>query len=199
MLRGCLTRDCGLGGYMKRKVVEVYSDPPDYRFKMTITDYRDRMDLLCVWRRGEGRVHAATHKGDYRDPRRREERGQLVSDFIKRALEKAPRPQEGLAEDTELRQVYPALYAFLTCTAITGVDGERIARQTATLNVFVSDGVFKCFLNDRASQRCLCVSSRAFYGLWEALENALTAEDPGWRFMEPRGDGKHGTRKRKGS
>jgi len=98
--------------------------------------------------------------------------------FIKSSLQKARSADVPMAcGDTKLSKDCPALFEFLTCSK--NDDGSE--RKTSTMTVFYDQGSFKVFLNDRDSQMSLCVTSPTLSGLWDALDDAITSDDPGWR------------------
>lgn len=103
-----------------------------------------------------------------------------MSNLLKNAMSKqeTAKPVTGIAEDTRFAEEFPVLTEFLTTTML-----DNKPRQTATLYVFVHDGVWKAFLNDRHTQRCITVSADTFATLPEALERQLNADEPGWREM----------------
>jgi len=106
--------------------------------------------------------------------------GEQMSDLLKSALAKqavTPESQTKIAHSSFASE-FPIVTEFLACNV---VDGKP--RQTATLYVFIHDGAWKCFLNDRETQRCITVTAESFIGLPEALEAALASDDPGWRQM----------------
>lgn len=107
-------------------------------------------------------------------------RNEFVSKFIAKSLVKAASMGKGAtAEDPAMAKALPAVHEFLTCLD----DGTGKPRQTATLNIFVQDGVWKAFLNDRHSGMSLCVSAEGFQQVLVALENEVQSESPGWRLM----------------
>lgn len=116
-----------------------------------------------------------------------------MSEFIQKALARAGNGPGSRFVDMAFAADFPATWEFLTCCQLA----NGVARQTATVSLFAADGVFKAFLNDRETGKCLCVASRTVVGLWDALEAALTSDDPGWRDMVRDGGGKHSTRRGK--
>lgn len=109
-----------------------------------------------------------------------------MSSFIKRALASVPQNGAAPLADAHFQETYPALFEFMTCTRID-LDGREQSRLTATVNVFVQDGFFKAFLNDRQTGRSLCVAAVTFTRLWEALEEALTSDEVPWRLRQEDG------------
>lgn len=108
------------------------------------------------------------------------ERNEFVSKFIAKSLVKAAAMGKGKpATDPAMEKALPAVHEFLTCLD----DGTGKPRETATLNIFVQDGMWKAFLNDRHSGMSLCVSSESFQGVLGALEREIQGESPGWRPM----------------
>lgn len=105
---------------------------------------------------------------------------EIVSKFLKQALAKAAKA----AKPTKTAQhavspAHPTLSEFLTVTEVDGV-----ARQTATLSVFYSQGFLRCFLNDRETRQSLCVTAESFQALLDGLEATLGSDEPGWRPMD---------------
>jgi len=72
---------------------------------------------------------------------------------------------------------YPTLVEFLTCDRWP--DGAP--RSTGTMMVFVEDGLWKCWLNDRDAAQGTFVSSPTIDGLLKAADGCIN--DPGhpWR------------------
>ena len=155
--------------------------------------------LTAVWRWTGRLLYAETHRGSWLLSIPGLGREKVLNDFISRAMACAVGCTPDQLSDGDFQKRYPALWAFLTTTEITAIDGVKTPRQTATVNIFLHDGTPKAFLNDRASGRCLSVSCASFTGLFEALEGALTAEHVQWRWMERAPDGKSKTSRRKGT
>jgi len=66
----------------------------------------------------------------------------------------------------------------------TTVDGKP--RETASVTVFVEDGVCKAAFSDRDGGYVLFRSSPSLEGLWDALEDALTSGKADWRASRRR-------------
>jgi hypothetical protein len=90
-------------------------------------------------------------------------------------------------------KAFPTLHAYLADT--TWETGEE--RETATLTLFVEEGVFKACLNDRASGRSAWVSGHAFQALLKTLEAGLATDEIVWR-RKPAGASGSGRRGRGG-
>lgn len=172
---------------------EVYPDCRDRRLKFFLTDFRDKLTLECVCRRHGGRVAFYFVNGNWRVTPYVERREALVSELLKRALRAAGSPNGGLPDDPVFMEACPAVWEFLTVTEIDLVDLKQ-KRQTSTLSLFVQDGMWKVFLNDRETQRCVCVAARSLAALWDTLEACLTSDEVPWRAMTAMG----GTTRQKG-
>lgn len=160
--------------------IEVYADYPMRGVQFFLRDYRDKIVFEAVCRRHGARIVRFFSLGNFRVWPLVLKRDDLVSDFIKRALKSMPQNGAASVPDEHFRETYPALFDFMTVTRID-LDGREAARLTATVNVFVQDGFFKAFLNDRQTGRSLCVAAVTFTRLWEALEEALTSDEVPWR------------------
>lgn len=83
-------------------------------------------------------------------------------------------------EDKSFQGRFPTLYEYLTCDKWE--DGT--ARATSTLLLFLDAGILKGCINDRAMSRSLFVGGSTLQSLLEAAEEALRAENPGWRVFK---------------
>jgi len=84
-------------------------------------------------------------------------------------------------QDDAFLKALPLTHDFMTMLSYE--DGTP--RQLATLTVFVDDGSWKVWLNDRDNQRSLCVSGQGFQEALRMLEAALGSERPSWRQARP--------------
>lgn len=100
------------------------------------------------------------------------------------ALSGSP-PQNGAALDAAFTKTYPTLHAYLADT--TWEDGEE--RETATVTLFVEEGLFKICLNDRALGRSAWLSGHTFTGLLKGLEAGLLSDELQWRRRPEGGSG----------
>jgi hypothetical protein len=71
----------------------------------------------------------------------------------------------------------PLLFEYLSHRQFE--DGSM--RETSTLMVFASEGLWKGCLNDRQEGRALWASAETIGGLLEALERCLDHTHPDWR------------------
>lgn len=130
-----------------------------------------------------GRKARSTHKGHYgfRDRKKRT----YWSAFMPMKKPSALLPGvNGVSPvaDAVFLKAYPQVFAYLADTAWE--DGS--SRETATLTVFVEEGVFKACLNDRATGRSGWVSGATFTGVLKSLESGLVSDDLAWR-RKPQG------------
>lgn len=77
---------------------------------------------------------------------------------------------------------YPALSEYLT----TPVWEDGKARITATLLLFVEDGMVKICVNDRANERSLWRAGETVEDALRAIETGLAGGTTGWRRNVPR-------------
>lgn len=160
----------------------VYPDSAVGKVQFFLLDYPDKMALECVCSRYGGRLVRLFVEGDWRQYPLLLNRDRVVSEFIKKAIKSAPPPGCGAPPDAFFAEQYPAVWDFLTLSVID-MDGLEMKRLTSTLSIFTQDGLWKCFLNDRDRQKCLCVAAITFTALLEALEAALTSDETPWRDM----------------
>lgn len=99
--------------------------------------------------------------------------------MIKRqsASQQEQAPGVRAARDTVMEAEYPLLTEYLVETVFS--DGSE--RETATLLVFASGGVWKGCLNDRSEGKALWASGASLSDVYEALERALDTSSPDWR------------------
>lgn len=103
---------------------------------------------------------------------------------------KAPAPAAAavrLAKTDPFADLYPATWGYLT--ALTWPDGSP--RETASVTVFLQEGLLKVCCRDRANGRICFAAAEGWEGLWLALEAALAADKADWRA-----DKAPGTRKK---
>ncbi len=81
------------------------------------------------------------------------------------------------ARDTVMEADRPLLTEYLVST----VFGDGSERQTATLLIFATEGVWKVCLNDRAEEQALWASGVDVASALDALERMLDTEAPDWR------------------
>lgn len=81
------------------------------------------------------------------------------------------------AVDPVFLQGLPTLYEYLAGSQWE--DGK--SRETSTLLIFCEDGLWKCCLNDRATQRTAWHSAASFQALLSELEAGLCTQQLGWR------------------
>lgn len=81
------------------------------------------------------------------------------------------------ATDVAFHGRYPTLWEYLTTTRWE----DSSPRMTATLTVFVEDGVVKLCLADRAMSRTGWCSGKTFLEALEAVEGALRLDRMEWR------------------
>lgn len=100
--------------------------------------------------------------------------------FISRSLAKAKTvgPMAACA-DLKLAKEQPALFEFLTCTK----NDDGSSRRVSTITLYFDNGQFKAFLNDKDSQKSLCVVAPTVQGLLIALEASVTSDEPQWRDL----------------
>lgn len=129
-------------------------------------------------------AHETTPLAVVRYPRRwvdalpDEVRREAIMSFLKRKAELAQGKHSATSAEFETWVVdHPALGEYLTAT--TYPDGGQ--RQTATVLVFVEDGVVKGCLRDRDTDMSLWASSGSIQGVLEALDAALAEPNPAWR------------------
>lgn len=87
---------------------------------------------------------------------------------------------------------FPLLAEHLTHTTYS--DGT--SRQTSTLLIFTSDGVWKAMLKDRAEKLCCFVTAEDFDSVLMALEDAVSDPATVWR-VDNWDSGGPSTRKKK--
>lgn len=92
------------------------------------------------------------------------------------------RPASKVVSD-DFSKKHPALWEYLTVDRFD--DGT--ARETATLLLFVEDGLVKGCLNDRAGARSCWVSATSMGGLLGLLEEALQSDQAEWRVKREGG------------
>jgi len=166
--------------------VEVYPDYSVPRVKFFLCDTADTVGIECVCRRHGARLVYVWAYVDWRRKQKGEARNLLVAELLKAALRKVePHVGTGII-DLDFNDRWPTLFEFMTVSSYEEA-GKRVERRTATLNVFTQDGMWKVFLNDRETQRCMCVASRTHRDLLDALEAALTSDEPPWRAIDPTG------------
>lgn len=85
------------------------------------------------------------------------------------------------ARDVVMEADNPLLFEYLT--ARTFEDGSE--RETSTLLIFASEGVWKACLNDRAEQRALWASGASYADAIAALESLLDSGAETWRAYKP--------------
>jgi hypothetical protein len=73
---------------------------------------------------------------------------------------------------------FPTVWEYLTATTFD--DGS--ARETATVSVFVEEGLVKVALNDRAERRSAYVTGSDLRAALKALEGILGAGEVDWRL-----------------
>lgn len=166
--------------------VEVYAGRKVGKVRFFLRDDGGKISLECVCSRHRGRLAYFFAYGNWRVLPLLRMRDQLVSSFINRALRSVPESSCGAPGDPYFADSYPALWDFLTVTRFE-VDGKTETRQVATLSIFTQDAMWKAFLNERESRRCLCVAAPTFTALWEALEATLTSDNVPWRAMNSDG------------
>lgn len=102
-----------------------------------------------------------------------------ITQMIKRQSASASdvRPGDPAARDVAMEADNPLLFEYLTSTTF----GDGSERETSTLLLFASGGVWKGCLNDRAEGQALWVSGASVGDVLEALERALDTTSPDWR------------------
>lgn len=90
------------------------------------------------------------------------------------------------ARDVVMEAEYPLLTEYLISRQFE--DGSE--RETSTLLVFASEGVWKVCLNDRAEQRALWASGASYADAIAALEKLLDSGAETWRAYKPYKKGK---------
>ena len=86
-------------------------------------------------------------------------------------------PVEAPFNDANFKKDFPTLHAFLTDTTYD----DRSPRTTATLLIFVENGVLRCCVNDRDNNRSVFFTCEEVAGLFMAAENALCSGSADWR------------------
>lgn len=105
----------------------------------------------------------------------------LVGDYLMSFLERSYSRSNGRSsgsppDDSTFLASYPALFEYLTASSV----GEQ-ARETSTVTLFVEDGRFKLWLNDRDRAQGACVSSGTFAEALDQLEEGLAEGGLDWR------------------
>lgn len=187
---------------MQRKWVEVYSSIVDERSAWVRCFVRNESNgfTLKAVQRWTGRLVTTRFvKLHWKDELDVNLRSRIVEDFINSLLSEKAQPGQAIDIDPAFGVKYPVLYAFLTCTSIRLPGGGTQPRQTASLSIYTDPHGVKAFLNDRAGQRSLPVTSATYEGVWEALEGMLACRPIPWRYLEEREDGKRSARRQKPS
>lgn len=109
----------------------------------------------------------------------------MASEYLK----KAARKQSGAATENEVtdpkfQAEFPALYDFLTCNVQELEGGEVVLRERCKMMIFAESGSWKCCLMDYGASASLFLTLKAPGDACKALEKALTAERPDWRFWK---------------
>jgi len=110
---------------------------------------------------------------NYRDSTNFED---CMSKFIRKAVAIEAGASSGVDFDPQFERDYPATLEYLTCRQL---DGR--ARQTSTLSIFVQDGLWKAFLNERDQGLSLCVTAASWADLMPSLEESLNLPVIPWR------------------
>lgn len=87
---------------------------------------------------------------------------------------------EILEEPVEFKE-RPALSEFLTL--FQWEDGSE--RETGTVNIFFQDGRVKVCLTDKDGQKMAYLTIRQGGSILDQVEEAILADDTGWRAYEP--------------
>lgn len=86
-------------------------------------------------------------------------------------------------DDLEFYQRFPAVAEYLCHSRWE--NGEK--RETTTFMVFFEDGVFKCWIHDRALKQSAFVQGRTMQELVVSLEDSLAHDLCVWRADRPGG------------
>ncbi len=89
------------------------------------------------------------------------------------------------ANDPELEGSRPKLYMWLTETKIGDQD-----RQTGSLTIFVEDGLFKAWVNDRWMHQYAVKSARTLDSLLDEIETSFNDGSIDWRKQKKGGRAK---------
>lgn len=87
------------------------------------------------------------------------------------------RPKEARFIDHDFEAKYPTLAEYMTCT----VYDDNKYRRTATLLLFVDDGVLRLCLNDRDTNRSAFVTAGTMEEALSAMEMGLLDGSLDWR------------------
>lgn len=113
----------------------------------------------------------------------------LMTDFLSKLKKKADEQKATRKMvPSKLADTHAGLYQFLTLTHL-----GKEERKTGTMNVFVEDGYWKSFINDRDNGTFCVVSAPTFEELLRAATEAIEGDDTDWRPNKP-----YGGPKRKG-
>lgn len=113
-----------------------------------------------------------------------------MSKFIKKAVVKFTAAGPGpVPKDPDFAKEYPAAWEFLSLDK-----DDNKPRQTATMTMWVQDGMWKLSFNDRETNLGMFLTAPTFAKLLAVLEAALVCDDPPWRTRQQDGS----TSRRKG-
>lgn len=83
-------------------------------------------------------------------------------------------------KDDVAKKQLPNLWDFLTTTEVAGE-----IRKTGTMNLFLDEGKFKAFLNDRESGLYAVCTADGLASLLSEVEGALAGDSLDWRVQRP--------------
>lgn len=106
-----------------------------------------------------------------------ETRGEWIM-FLKRASGTGkPGSPGAVLVDPSFLEYHPALHEFFSLTQWD----EKTKRKPGTMSLFVEDGRWKSFVNDKDANRFACISAGTFEELLETLERLLREDELEWR------------------
>lgn len=114
-----------------------------------------------------------------------DKRRSMMNAALKKALEKA-RAMKSVkqANDPEFAKLYPVVHDMMT-----SLEGEKKGehREGNSMWIVTGDGRWTVCFAERNEDATLWTSADTFWGLFEALEKAVTSENPDWRVKSDNG------------